>query len=65
VQNIDVSSNSVTLAAPTPGCDSRTGVRLTDSHTVAILNNSFPGANSVYSADGSSTGITATGNTLN
>ena len=65
VQNIDVSSNSVTFAAPTPGCDSRTGVRLTDSHTVAILNNSFPDANSVYSADGSSTDITATGNTLN
>jgi hypothetical protein len=63
VQNIDVSSNSVTFAAPIAGCDSRTGVRLTDSHTVAIINNAFAGANSVYSADGLSTGITSTGNT--
>jgi hypothetical protein len=63
VQNIDVSSNSVTFAAPIAGCDSRTGVRLTDSHTVAILNNAFVGANSVYSADGLSTGVTSTGNT--
>jgi len=65
VQNIDVSSNSVTFGPPIAGCDTRTGVRLTDSHTVAITGNTFTGANSVYSADGLSTGITATGNTVN
>jgi hypothetical protein len=65
VRNTGVSSNSVTFAAPIAGCDSRTGVRLTDSHTVSVLNNAFTGANSVYSADGLSTGITATGNSLN
>jgi hypothetical protein len=63
-RTIDVSANSVGFAAPIAGCDSRTGVRLTDSHTVGITNNAFTGANSVFSADGLSTGITATGNTL-
>jgi hypothetical protein len=62
VQNIDVSSNTVTVT-PTTGCDSRAGVRLTDSHTVAITNNTFSGANTAYSADPLSTDITASGNT--
>jgi hypothetical protein len=63
-RNVQVSSNTVTFTA-TPGCDSRAGVRLTDSHTVGITNNVFTGANSVYTADGLSTDITATGNTVN
>jgi hypothetical protein len=62
--DVQVSSNSVSFT-PTAGCDTRTGVRLTDSHTVAITGNTFTGANSVYSADGLSTGITASGNTVN
>ncbi|MFL5908613.1 MAG: hypothetical protein ACJ75Z_13585 [Solirubrobacterales bacterium] len=62
--NVSVSSNSVTFT-PTAGCDSRAGVRLTDSHTVTIANNSFSGANTVYSADGLSTDVTASGNTTN
>jgi hypothetical protein len=64
VRNVDVSSNSVSFGAPIPGCDSRAGVRLTDSHTVGITDNVFSGANSVYIADALSTGITSTGNTL-
>jgi hypothetical protein len=63
-RNIDVSSNTVIFGTPIPGCDTRAGVRLTDSHTVAITGNSFSGANRVFSADGLSTGITSTGNTL-
>ena len=63
-RNIDVRSNSVSFT-PTAGCDSRAGVRLTDSHTVGITNNIFSGANSVFTADGLSTDITATGNTVN
>ncbi len=63
VRNIDVSSNSVSIGPPIPGCDSRAGVRLTDSHTVGITGNSFNGASNVFIADGLSTGITATGNT--
>jgi hypothetical protein len=65
VSNVNVSSNSVSFGAPIPGCDSRTGLRLTDSHTVAIIGNVFSGANSVYSADSLSTGITEAGNRLN
>jgi len=63
-QNVDVSSNSVSFTA-TDGCDSRTGVRLTDSHTVGITGNVFTGANSVYSADALSSDISVTGNTVN
>jgi len=63
-RNIDVSSNTVIFGTPIPGCDTRAGVRLTDSHTVGITGNSFSGANRVFSADGLSTGITSTGNTL-
>jgi len=62
-RNIDVSSNSVSFT-PTTDCDTRAGVRLVDSHTVAISGNSFSGANRVISADGLSTGITSRGNTL-
>jgi hypothetical protein len=63
-RNIAVGSNSVTFGAPIPGCDSRTGARLSDSHTVSIVNNAFTGGNSAFSADASSTGITAANNTL-
>jgi len=62
-RNIDVSSNSVAFT-PTAGCDTRAGVRLTDSHAVGITNNTFTGANNVFVADGLSTGITSTGNVL-
>jgi hypothetical protein len=62
--NVSVSSNTVTFT-PTAGCSSLTGVRLTDSHTVGITNNSFSGATNVYTADGLSTDITASGNTTN
>ena len=65
INNIDVSSNEVSFGAPITGCDTRAGVRLTDSHTVGILNNSFSGASNVYITTGApSTGITATGNTV-
>jgi hypothetical protein len=64
IRNIDVNSNSVAFTQPPPtGCNSRAGVRLTDSHTVAITNNAFTGANSIYIADALSDGITETGNT--
>jgi hypothetical protein len=62
-QNVGVSANTVTFT-PTAGCDSRVGVRLVDSHTVAITGNAFSGASSAYSADSASTGITSSGNTL-
>jgi hypothetical protein len=62
--NVSVSSNTVTFT-PTAGCSSLTGVRLTDSHTVGITNNSFSGATNVYTAGGLSTDITASGNTTN
>ncbi len=61
VNNIDVSSNNVTLT-PTTGCGKRAGVLLVDSHTVGITSNLFSGANNVFVADSLSTGITATGN---
>jgi hypothetical protein len=63
VTNIDVGSNSVVFGTPIAGCDTRAGVRLTDSHTVGIIDNAFSGASNVYIADPLSTGITATGNT--
>src|SRR5262245_36048778 len=64
IRNIDVSSNSVTFAQPPPsGCNSRAGVRLTDSHTVAITGNAFSGATSVFIKDPLSDGITEAGNT--
>jgi hypothetical protein len=62
VNNIDVSSNNVTLT-PTTGCGKRAGVLLADSHTVNIASNSFSGANYVFRTDTLSTGIVATGNT--
>jgi len=62
--NVSVSSNTVTFTA-TSGCTGLNGVRLTDSHTVGITNNSFSGATSVYTADPLSTDITASGNTTN
>lgn len=64
VNSIDVSSNNVTLT-PTTGCGKRAGVLLVDSHTVGITSNAFSGANNVFVADSLSTGITATGNTIN
>jgi hypothetical protein len=36
-----------------------------DSHTVGITSNAFSGANNVFVADSLSTGITATGNSIN
>jgi hypothetical protein len=62
--NVNVSSNTVGFT-PTAGCTGLTGVRLTDSHTVGITDNSFSGATDVYTADGLSTDITASGNTTN
>jgi hypothetical protein len=64
VNNIDVSSNNVTLT-PTTGCGKRAGVLLVDSHTVGITSNSFSGANNVFVADTLSSGISASGNTTN
>jgi len=64
IRTVDVSSNSVTFAQPPPmGCSSRAGVRLSDSHIVAIIGNAFSGASSVYVKDALSDGITETGNT--
>jgi len=63
-RSVDVSGNTVTVT-PTAGCDSRAGVRLVDSHTVAITGNSFSGASAAYSADALSSDITASGNTVN
>jgi hypothetical protein len=63
ITNIEVSSNTVSFT-PGDGCNSLTGVRLTDSHTVGITDNRFSGANSVYSADALSTDITSENNTL-
>jgi hypothetical protein len=65
IRDIDVRSNSVSFGAPIAGCDTRAGVRLTDSHTARITDNVFSGANSVYIADALSTDITSSGNTLN
>jgi hypothetical protein len=62
--NISVSANSVAFT-PIEGCPDPTGVRLVDSHTVGISDNSFSGATNVYTADDLSTGITASGNTNN
>jgi hypothetical protein len=64
INNIDVSSNNVTLT-PTTGCGKRAGVLLVDSHTVGITSNAFSGANNVFLADSLSTGVTATGNSIN
>lgn len=63
VRNIDVSLNAVSFT-PTDSCTARAGVRLVDSHTVGITDNSFSGASRVFSADALSTGITSTGNTV-
>jgi hypothetical protein len=61
VDNIEVSSNTVTLT-PTMGCGKRAGVLLVDSHIVSITSNAFTSANNVFTADTLSTGITAEGN---
>jgi hypothetical protein len=61
VRNAELSSNTVTLT-PTVGCGTRTGVLLQDSHTVNISFNVFSGANSVFTADTLSDGITASDN---
>ncbi len=63
--NVSVGSNSVSFGPPIAGCDTRAGVRLTDSHTVGITNNVFSGASNVYITDALSTGITSKRNTLN
>jgi len=63
LQNVAVSANAVTFDAAS-GCGGRAGVLLVDSHTVGITGNAFTGANRVVLADGASTGVTATGNTL-
>jgi hypothetical protein len=66
IRNIDVSSNSVAFAEPAPtGCNSRAGVRLTDSHSVTILDNAFTGASAVYIKDPASDTPTVAGNTTN
>jgi hypothetical protein len=62
LRNVEMSSNKVSLP-PTTGCGKRAGVLLVDSHDVGITSNSFPGANSVFTADALSTNITDTGNT--
>jgi hypothetical protein len=64
VRNVEVSLNSVALP-PTVGCGTRAGVLLVDSHDVAIMSNSFSGANTVFKADTLSTGITADANSTN
>jgi hypothetical protein len=61
VRKAEVSSNTVRLT-PTVGCGTRTGVLLQDSHTVSISFNVFSGANSVFTADTLSDGITASDN---
>lgn len=64
VRNVEVSSNSVALP-PTTGCGTRAGVLLVDWHDVAIMSNSFSGANTVFKTDTLSTGITADANSTN
>lgn len=63
MRKIKVGSNTVIFGTPIPGCEIRAGVRLRDSHSVGITGNSFSGANSVFSADGRSAGITSKPNT--
>jgi hypothetical protein len=63
LNNVTVNANSVTFDTAS-GCGGRAGVLMVDSHTVGIAANAFTGANRVYSADGLSTGITDSGNTL-
>jgi hypothetical protein len=62
--SVDVSSNAATFT-PTDTCGATAGVNLLDSRMVNIANNVFTGAAAVFTADGASTGITSTGNTLN
>jgi hypothetical protein len=61
VRNAQISSNTVTLT-PTVECGTRTGALIQDSHTVGISFNVFSGANSVFTADTLSGGITASDN---
>lgn len=63
LSNVSVTANNVTFDAAS-GCGGRIGVLLVDSHTVGITSNAFTGANRVVLADGASTGVTATGNSL-
>jgi len=63
LDNVTVNANTVTFDSAS-GCGGRAGVLLVDSHTVGITGNAFTGANRVYLADGLSTGVTATDNTL-
>jgi hypothetical protein len=64
VNNIQVSSNNVTLT-PTTGCGRRTGVLLVDSDNVSITWNSFSGANNVFLADSASDPVASSDNTTN
>lgn len=63
VSNVSVDANAVTFDAAS-GCGGRAGVLLVDSHTVGITGNAFTGANRIFSADGLSTGVTESGNSL-
>jgi hypothetical protein len=63
LDNVTVNANTVTFDSAS-GCGGRAGVLLVDSHTVGITGNAFTGANRVYLADGLSTGVTASDNTL-
>jgi hypothetical protein len=62
VDNIAVDANTVDYGTAS-GCSAGAGVLMVDSHTVAITNNRFNGANQVFTADAASTGISSQGNT--
>lgn len=63
LNDVSVNANTVTFDTAS-GCGGRSGVYLVDSHTVAITDNAFTGANHVFSdVGGLSTGVTATNNT--
>ena len=61
VRNAQISSNTVTLT-PTVDCGTRTGALIQDSDTVSISFNVFSGADSIFTADTLSDGITASDN---
>jgi hypothetical protein len=62
VNNVAVDANTVDYGTAS-GCSAGAGVLMVDSHTVAITNNLFNGADQVFTADAASTNIDAQGNT--
>jgi hypothetical protein len=62
VNNVSVDANTVDYGTAS-GCSAGAGVLMVDSHTVAITNNLFNGANQVFTADAASKPINSHGNT--